>query len=80
MAGHFHVGRSDRRRSMSRKPDAEPPLLITHKETAKLLAVTERHLQNLERDGLFKPAMLGATVRYRRSDIVELLKQLANGH
>jgi excisionase family DNA binding protein len=64
---------------MSRKPDAEPPLLVTRKEAARLLAVTERHLQNLERDGLFKPVRLGASVRYRRSDIDEVLRRLADG-
>jgi hypothetical protein len=49
---------------VSRKPEPEPPLLVTRKEAARLLAVTERHLQNLERDGLFKPVRLGASVRY----------------
>jgi hypothetical protein len=49
---------------MSPKLEREPPLLIMRKE-ARVLAVTERHWQNLERDGLFKPLRLGACVRYQ---------------
>ena len=52
---------------------------VTRREAARLLGVTERHLQNLERKGLFKPVRLGGCVRYRRSDIDELLKRLADG-
>jgi excisionase family DNA binding protein len=63
---------------MNQKPEPEPPLLVTRREAARLLAVTERHLQNLERDGLFKPVRLGTAVRYRRCDVDELLKRLAD--
>ncbi len=54
---------------MNRTPEPEPPLLVTRREAARLLAVTERHLQNLERDGVFPVVRLGASVRYRRADI-----------
>ena len=61
---------------MNRKPEPEPPILITRREAARLLAVTERHLQNLERDGLFKPVRLGTAVRYRRDAIEAKLREL----
>lgn len=63
---------------MSRKPEPEPPLLVTRREAARLLCVTERTLQRREADGVLKPIRLGGCVRYRRRDIEELLKRLAD--
>lgn len=41
-------------------------------------AVTGRHFQNLEREGLFKPVRLGASVRYLRRNFDDLWKRLAD--
>jgi excisionase family DNA binding protein len=62
-----------------KKPEPEPPILITRREAARLMSVTERHLQNLERDGVFKPVRLGASVRYRRAEVDAVIARLANG-
>ncbi|BBO32515.1 helix-turn-helix transcriptional regulator [Lacipirellula parvula] len=64
---------------MRRDKEPDPTLLITRREAARLLAVTERHLQNLERDGLFKPVRLGTAVRYRRCDVEATIAKLAEG-
>lgn len=39
-----------------------------------MLGVTERQLQNLERDGVFRPVRLGACVRYQRRDTEETIR------
>jgi hypothetical protein len=57
-------------------PQVEPSLLITRREAARLLAVSERHLVNLERRGVFKPVRLGAAIRYSRNDLAALLAKL----
>jgi hypothetical protein len=62
---------------MNRKPEPEPPLLVTRREAARLMAVTERHLQNLERNGVFRPVRLGACVRYVRAEVEETIRRLA---
>lgn len=64
---------------MPQKPEPEKPILITRREAARLMAVTERHLQRLERDGVFPVVRLGAAVRYRRADIEAVIAKLAEG-
>ncbi|WP_152098916.1 helix-turn-helix domain-containing protein [Lacipirellula parvula] len=64
---------------LKRNPEPEPPILVTRREAARLLAVTERHLQNLDRAGVFKPVRLGTAVRYRRCDIEATIAKLAEG-
>jgi hypothetical protein len=63
---------------VNRKPEPEPPLLVTRKEAARSLGVTERHLQHLERDGVFRPVRLGACVRYVRVEVEETIRRLAD--
>jgi excisionase family DNA binding protein len=60
--------------------DKEPePVLLTRKEVARMLAVTERHIQNMDKAGLFRPIKIGECVRYRRSDVEETIRRLADG-
>lgn len=63
---------------MRRDKDQEPPILITRREAARLMSVTERHLQRLEREGVFRVVRLGASVRYQRADIDEAIRRLAD--
>lgn len=58
------------------KPPAEPPLLITRREAARLLGITERALTNFEKQGMFTPIKLGRCVRYRRGDIEARLAEM----
>jgi excisionase family DNA binding protein len=62
-----------------KKPESEPSILITRREAARLMAVTERQLQNLEKQGVFPVVRLGTAVRYRRSDIDAVVAKLAEG-
>lgn len=62
-----------------KKPEPEKPILVTRREAARLLSVTERHLQNLEKQGVFKPVRLGVSVRYKRTDIDAAIAKLAEG-
>jgi len=64
---------------MPPKPEPEKPILITRREAARLMAVTERHLQNLEKQGVFPVVRLGTAVRYKRSDIDAVIARLAEG-
>lgn len=62
---------------MSRKPEPEPTLVVTRREAARLLCVNERTLQRREADGTLRPLRIGGCVRYKRSDIDDLLRRLA---
>jgi predicted DNA-binding transcriptional regulator AlpA len=62
---------------MRREREPEPPLMISRRELARLLGVTERHVQNLDRRGVFKPLRLGASVRYVRAEVEETIRRLA---
>jgi predicted DNA-binding transcriptional regulator AlpA len=62
-----------------KKPEPEPPILLSGKQAAKLLNITDRHLFNLTRQGLFKRVKLGASSRYLRADIEAVIAKLAEG-
>lgn len=46
-----------------------PPLLLTAKEAAGLLSVSERQLRRLQAAGELSPVRIGGLVRYRRGDV-----------
>jgi excisionase family DNA binding protein len=60
------------------RPPAEPPLLISRKEAARLLGLTVRSLYTLERQGAFTPVRVGRSLRYRRADLDAAIERLAN--
>jgi excisionase family DNA binding protein len=62
-----------------KKPEPEKPILLTGKQAAELLNITDRHLFNLTRQGVFKRVKLGASSRYLRSDIEAVIAKLADG-
>lgn len=64
---------------MARDKNLEPTLLVTRKEAARLLAVSESHLKDLTREGVFPAVRLGASLRYQRRDIEETIRRLADG-
>jgi len=54
------------------RDDGEPEIkrLLTIKDTADILKVSERHLANLSKRGQFPPPVkLGRCVRYKRDDV-----------
>ncbi|BBO32510.1 helix-turn-helix domain-containing protein [Lacipirellula parvula] len=53
------------------------PILLSRRETAKLLNISERSLVNYESQGLFRPIRLGRQVMHRRQDIDASLEKLA---
>lgn len=55
------------------QPDAERELLTT-KELARALKVTERTIQNLVSRGTLKPLKIGRCVRFVLSDVIYELK------
>lgn len=63
---------------MARDKNPEPTLLITRRELARLLGVTERHCQKLDATGLFRPVKLGTSVRYLRAEVEATLRRLAD--
>jgi predicted DNA-binding transcriptional regulator AlpA len=63
---------------MRREREPEP-VLLTRREVARMLAVTERHIQNMDKAGLFRPLRLGASVRYVRAEVEETIRRLADG-
>jgi hypothetical protein len=56
--------------------DADSPLLLTRKQTARLIGVSERGLVNLENRGVFTPIRLGASVRHSRADIESAIERM----
>lgn len=60
-------------------PKTEPtsPLLLTRREVAKLLCVSEGTIVNLEKCGTLTPVRLRGAVRHRRADIEAAIDQLA---
>ncbi|MFH1300685.1 MAG: helix-turn-helix domain-containing protein [Planctomycetota bacterium] len=47
----------------------EPPVLITEKETARLLGCCERSVWQLRKDGKIRCVKIGKAVRYARTEI-----------
>ena len=47
----------------------EPPVLITEKETARLLGCCERSVWQMRKDGKIRCVKIGTAVRYARSEI-----------
>ena len=63
---------------MRRDKEPEPVLMISRRELARLLGVTERHVQNLDKEGVFRPVKLGASTRYVRAEVEETIRRLAD--
>jgi excisionase family DNA binding protein len=53
------------------------PVLLTSKEVARLLAISERAVFSLAKSGQLPKVRFGAAVRYRRSDVLALVDRLA---
>lgn len=60
------------------KPDPEPALLLTRREASRLLGVSESHLKDLTREGVFRVVRLGTSVRYQRRDLEETIRRLTD--
>ena len=54
-------------------------LLLTPRETAKALSISERTLSTLTKDGTIPSIKLGGSRRYRVSDIEAMLDHLQSG-
>lgn len=52
------------------------PLMLTRKQAAKLLAISESSLTRLEKAGVFRPVRLGNAVRHFRQDIEATARSL----
>ena len=65
--------------SENQDKDNDLEALLTTKEVAALLKVSERHVQNMVREGtLPKPLKLGRSVRFRTRDIRRFLNGKAD--
>ncbi len=54
--------------------------LLTIGDVAKLMKLSERHIQNMVRDNSFpQPVRIGRTVRFRPSDIRRILNGPSDG-
>lgn len=56
----------------------EPPVLITEKETARLLGCCERSVWQLRKDGKLRCVKIGKAVRYARSEIDRFVQDQMN--
>lgn len=54
--------------------------LLTSRQTAELLAISERTLWTLTRDGTIPAVRLGRSVRYRSIDIETALRSLSTSN
>lgn len=54
--------------------------LISLKEAAQKLGVTDRTMNNLEKRGELAPTRIGAKVMYRESDITQYINRKYNGY
>lgn len=59
------------------KQASPEPALMTGKEAAEHLGISEKHLYNLAKRGLIPRVVLGSrAIRYRRSDLEALIAQM----
>ncbi|GEM_PF-1746259 len=56
----------------------EPPVLITEKETARLLGCCERSVWQMRKDGKIRCVKIGTAVRYARSEIDRFVESQMN--
>ncbi len=55
-----------------------PPVLINVRETARLLAVSDRTVWKMAKEGRFpKPVHIGASTRWRTADVEAFVRSLA---
>jgi excisionase family DNA binding protein len=54
---------------------AETPYLLTPEQAARALAISERHLRNLQERGAVTAVRLGRAVRYHRDEVERFAKQ-----
>jgi excisionase family DNA binding protein len=57
--------------------DDDGPILLSREQVAKLLGVSESHVKRLEARGVLTPIRLGATVKHRKSDVLDVIDRLA---
>ena len=50
-----------------------PDDFLTKEDVAKMLKMSKSGIDNLRRKGLLKPIRIGATVRFKRSEIIAML-------
>jgi excisionase family DNA binding protein len=62
----------------SEDDDDDAPILLSREQVARLLGVSESHVKTLERRGVLTPIRLGATVKHRKSDVLEVIDRLAD--
>lgn len=53
----------------------EQPILITEKEAARLLGVSDRTIWQLRKDGRLRGVKIGAAVRYARSELDRFISE-----
>jgi len=56
--------------------DRQQPLLLTEKEQAALLSISEHHLVNLRRQRLVPHVRLGKSVRYNPVEVARAVEKL----
>ena len=54
-----------------------PPILVSLREAARLLAVSDRHLWQLQRDGVLPVVRVGRALRFRIADLERWAAQAA---
>jgi excisionase family DNA binding protein len=54
--------------------DTEIPVLMTFKEVAALLRISDRHAAKLKADGKLPFVKIGSSVRFDRIDVLNLLQ------
>jgi len=52
-----------------------PDDFLTKEDVANMLQMSKSGIDNMRRRGLLKPYRIGATVRFKRSEIIEMLNR-----
>jgi excisionase family DNA binding protein len=65
--------------SLLSSPEPDKPLLLTAREAAKALRISERKLWQMTKDGKVRCIRLGRAVRYAWSDLLGLVDRLKSG-
>lgn len=56
-------------------PSSAPPLLLTSRDAARLLAISERTLWGLTKVGKIPVVRIGRSIRYDRHDLTRWIEQ-----
>jgi hypothetical protein len=55
----------------------DAPILLNREQVGRMLGISQSHVKRLDARGVLTAIRLGATVKYRKADILEAIDRLA---